>query len=260
VSAILVVGSGGKLGGHLARKLILSSYKVVGIDLRPMETPLKDLNYQHFEADASKVESLQEIADHLRATKINLSGIVTCHFHPEIVNHNENSITGSRMNQLDSAFRQYTDASFAAELSGNITSTHNVIRTFLPTDFDKEFSVVNVSSVYGIKQPNPSYLEFQDKFVFKPPGYGVSKSGLIAYTEYLANLYAGTKFRFNSVAPGFIDAGQKTEFKSRFNDRLSIRRFASLEEIASPIEFLLSRSSSYMTGSTLVVDGVYTTT
>jgi NAD(P)-dependent dehydrogenase (short-subunit alcohol dehydrogenase family) len=225
-----------------------------------MNNQLTNLSYEYFQADASNVESLRDVENFLRSNKVNLSGIVNCHFHPEIIDPKENIPTGSGINQLESAFRRYTDVSFTAELSGNISSTHNVIRTFLPTNFDEEFSVVNVSSVYGLQQPNPTILEFPDKFVFKPPGYGVSKSGIIAYTKYLANLYAGTKFRFNSIAPGFVDAGQNTEFKSRFNNRLSLRRFASLEEIASPIEFLLSSSSSYITGSTLVVDGGYTTT
>jgi NAD(P)-dependent dehydrogenase (short-subunit alcohol dehydrogenase family) len=257
---ILVVGSTGKLGSHLVSKLISNSYTVIGIDLLPMKQPISKLNYQHFEADAAEVGNLKIIANSIKEAGMELTGIVNCFFHPEILDNVEKKFTGSRINQLDSAFRQYSDVSFANELSGNITAVHNVIRTFLPNDFNVDFSVVNVSSVYGVRQPNPQILDFSEKFLFKPPGYSVSKSGLIAYTEYLANLYAGTKFRFNSIAPGFIDAGQDSSFKTRFNDRLNIRRFATLEEIASPIEFLLSSGASYITGSTVVVDGGYSKT
>jgi NAD(P)-dependent dehydrogenase (short-subunit alcohol dehydrogenase family) len=191
---------------------------------------------------------------------LQIEGIVNCFFHPEIINKVSIDSNTDRLLNLDRAFRSYSPEDFSQELSGNVSALHNVIRFLLPKNLNQKCSIVNVSSVLGIKQPNPKHLEFPDRFRYKPPGYSVSKAALIAYTEYLANLYSGSSFRFNSVAPGFIDEGQEESFKQRFYPRLAIKKFATLDEIVKPIEFLLSDDSQYMSGSTLVIDGGYSKT
>jgi hypothetical protein len=101
------------------------------------------------------------------------------------------------------------------------------------------------------------YLDFPDRFRFKPPGNSVSKAAIITYTECCTNLYASSNFRFNTVAPGFVDQGQDSKFISRFDERLSIQRFAKMDEVVHPIEFLFSDEARYITGTTVIVDGGY---
>lgn len=257
--AYLVIGSEGQLGKSLCLALLEKSHRVYGIDIQP-ETQQQHANYTFFKADACDFKRLQEVASQISENGDTLSGLVNCSYHPELLDHDESTLVGSRIEKLDSAFRLYSDSSFSTELIGNLLPMHNIVRAFLPKNFNQKFSVVNVSSVFGLKQPNPTHLDFPDRFRFKPPGYSVSKAAIIAFTEYCANLYAGTLFRFNTIAPGFLDSGQDLSLKNRFNDRLSIRRFADLDEIVKPIEFLLSEKSSYMTGSTLTVDGGYSAT
>ena len=259
MSSFLVLGSEGQLGKMLCSSLVTKSHHVFGIDVKSA-TQNKDNNFSFFEANACDFARLQEVANSISDNGSKLSGLVNCSFHPELIDHVESSLAGSRIDKLDSAFRQYSDNSFSSELVGNLVPMLNVVKAFLPKNFDQSFSVVNVSSVLGLRQPNPTHLDFPDRFRYKPPGYSVSKAAMIAFTEYCANLYAGTRFRFNTVAPGFLDTGQDLSVKSRFNDRLSIKRFAKLEEVVKPIEFLLSDDSSYMTGSTLIVDGGYSAT
>jgi NAD(P)-dependent dehydrogenase (short-subunit alcohol dehydrogenase family) len=259
MQSILVLGSEGQLGRSLCASLIAKSYRVYGIDVKARAQDEHD-NYSYFEANACNYLRLKEVANSISEDENELIGLVNCSFHPELMNHDEFSLIGSRIDKLDAAFRQYSGDSFSAELIGNLVPMQNLIRAFLPKKFDQKFSVVNVSSVLGLRQPNPTHLDFSDRFRFKPPGYSVSKAAMIAFTEYCANLYAGTSFRFNAIAPGFLDAGQDLSFKNRFDERLSIRRFARFEEIVKPIEFLLSEDSSYMTGSTLTVDGGYLAT
>ena len=241
-------------------KLLRQSHQVFVIDLKANNQMSQNMNFQDFIGDINNEDFLKEITSELCRSNVNLSGIVNCYFHPELFNPEELIFTGDRLKDLDLAFRSYSINSYSRELIGNLTGVHQVIQNFLPKDLTLDFSVVNIGSVYGIRQPSQVHFEFADKFMFKPPGYGVSKAALIAYTEYLANLYAGTNFRFNVVAPGFIDHDQDLNFKSRFNHRLSIRRFATLDEIVGPIEFLLSDNSKYITGSTIIVDGGYTKT
>jgi NAD(P)-dependent dehydrogenase (short-subunit alcohol dehydrogenase family) len=258
MSKFLVVGSEGNLGRVLCSSLIEKNHKVIGLDLKNSSQSSTDKNYEHISVDADNYIKLQDIAKSIAKSGEELSGLVNCTYHPELFDHLESELSGDRVNKLDLAFRQYTQNSFSKELAGNLVPVHNVIRAFLPHNLEALFSVVNVSSVLGIRQPNPVDLDFPDRFRFKPPGYSVSKAAIIAYTEYCANLYAGSNFRFNTVAPGFVDHGQDQKFISRFDERLSIQRFATVSEVVRPIEFLLSNDSSYITGTTVIVDGGYT--
>lgn len=253
VKTILVTGSSGNLGSKLCNALKAEGYEIVGVDL---EANSNSEITNFYKGDVGDSSFLSEIATDEVFSR--LSGIVNCFFYPEF-KHERNPIPEiSREQRLALEFKQYPASYFSQELAGNVSALHNVLANFLPIhQLDKEFSVVNVGSILGIQQPNPKHLEFDHKFIYKPPGYSVSKSAVIAYTEYCANLFAGSNFRFNTVVPGFIDAGQDEAFISRFNERLSIKRFAQYEEIVNPILFLLSRHSNYMTGATLTIDGGY---
>jgi len=257
VSNYLVIGSEGNLGRVLCSSLIEKKHRIIGLDLKNAPELATQKNYEYLKVDVTNYNDLQDIAKSILDSGEQLAGLVNCTYHPELFDHRESELSGERLNKLDFAFRQYSQDSFSKELFGNLVPVHNIVRAFLPKDLTQLFSVVHVSSILGIRQPNPSHLDFSDRFRFKPPGYSVSKAAIIAYTEYLANLYAGSNFRFNTVAPGFIDQGQDLEFILRFENRLSIQRFATMNEVVRPIEFLLSNDSSYITGTTVVVDGGY---
>jgi NAD(P)-dependent dehydrogenase (short-subunit alcohol dehydrogenase family) len=257
VGKFLVVGSEGNLGKVLCSSLIEKNHGVVGLDIKNISESSVHKNYEYVSVDVTDYIELQAIARSVANSGEELSGLVNCTYHPELFDHTESKLSGDRITKLDLAFRQYTQDSFSKELVGNLIPVHNIIRAFLPNNLKTPFSVVNISSVLGVRQPNPVHLDFPDRFRFKPPGYSVSKAAIIAYTEYCANLYAGSNFRFNTVAPGFVDHGQDSKFISRFDERLSIQRFAKLDEVVRPIEFLLSDEASYITGTTLIVDGGY---
>lgn len=88
------------------------------------------------------------------------------------------------------------------------------------------------------------------------PAYSVSKAGLAALTSMLARAFAPA-IRVNAIAPGLVlksDAVSEPDWR-RLIDRLPLRRAATLEELASALEFLLK--NTYVTGQTLVIDGGY---
>jgi len=88
------------------------------------------------------------------------------------------------------------------------------------------------------------------------PSYTVSKAGLEALTRVLARAFAPS-VRVNAIAPGLVlQSGLVTpEEWSRLVERIPLKRPASIEEIASALEFLLK--NEYITGQTLVIDGGY---
>jgi 2-deoxy-D-gluconate 3-dehydrogenase len=108
---------------------------------------------------------------------------------------------------------------------------------------------------------------------FHPSGnlahYDASKGGLVMMTKSLAQEWASMGIRVNAVAPGAIEtpgadvamgklakAGETAaDVKRAFVERIPMRRMGHPDDIACAVLFLLSPASSYVTGSTLVVDG-----
>ncbi len=96
--------------------------------------------------------------------------------------------------------------------------------------------------------------------------YCTSKGAVVQMTRAMAIDHAGENIRINAVCPGdtFVDRWVKdgfyhgsvavTEAEARKTD-LPIGRVAETIEIARAVLFLASDESSFMTGSTLVVDG-----
>lgn len=98
------------------------------------------------------------------------------------------------------------------------------------------------------------------------PGYGSSKAGLVAFTMNLARRWAGDGIRVNAVAPGLIatrmSAGvenipQVMDVEIGFHTPLG--RLGVPDDITGAVLFLCTDMASYITGTTIAVDGGYLT-
>jgi 3-oxoacyl-[acyl-carrier protein] reductase len=91
--------------------------------------------------------------------------------------------------------------------------------------------------------------------------YSASKGGVVALTQALAVELAPYGIRVNAVAPGAVNTpiaeGQNIDPKMMEATMASIpmRRIGQPEEVSKLVLFLASEDSSYITGSTVVVDG-----
>jgi len=122
-------------------------------------------------------------------------------------------------------------------------------------------AVVNVTSleahrVVALVNPDPALH------------YAASKAGLEMLTRGLARTLAGDGVRVNAVAPGVVATPMALgnhhnpdgAIPKQLKARIPLQRYASAAEIASSIAFLLSDQAAYITGSTLLVDGGFSTT
>jgi NAD(P)-dependent dehydrogenase (short-subunit alcohol dehydrogenase family) len=112
--------------------------------------------------------------------------------------------------------------------------------------------IVNIASVamgqVGIGFPNIAH-------------YCASKGGIVGMTEALAIELAPYNIRVNAISPGMIETPmidpvkQDKQSMEGLIARLPLHRVGKPEEVSNLVLFLASDASSYMTGSTVVIDG-----
>ncbi|WP_246943979.1 SDR family NAD(P)-dependent oxidoreductase [Bacillus pinisoli] len=110
-------------------------------------------------------------------------------------------------------------------------------------------SIINTSSLLG----------FKGKKYLAP--YNASKGGVILLTQNAAVEYGTKGIRVNAVAPGVIDTPIVDQWRE--DDRIwkavttsnALGRVGTPDEIANTVLFLASDESSYITGTSILVDG-----
>ena len=91
--------------------------------------------------------------------------------------------------------------------------------------------------------------------------YCASKGGIVGMTEALAVELASYNIRVNAISPGIIETPMIDQVKSdpkimeAMLAKVPLRRAGKSEEVSNLVLFLASDASSYMTGSTVVIDG-----
>jgi len=121
-------------------------------------------------------------------------------------------------------------------------------------------SIVHFSSMYGMVSPDPGMYE--DVYAPNPPDYGAAKAGMLQLTRYQAVFWAKRNVRVNAVCPGpfpkpYGQGGNGT-FVERLSERVPLGRVGRAEEIAGAVVYLGSDAASFVTGTSLVVDGGWT--
>lgn len=119
--------------------------------------------------------------------------------------------------------------------------------------------ILNISSDLGIIAPDQRIYRkdglADDEQTIKPVTYSVIKHGLIGLTKYLATYYAEKGVRVNALCPAGVFNGQNDEFLRKLTNLIPMGRMADADEYKSTVLYMISAASSYMTGSTVIVDG-----
>ena len=89
--------------------------------------------------------------------------------------------------------------------------------------------------------------------------YATVKAGIMGFTRALAKELAPFGVCVNAVAPGFVDTDMLAGFSAAQRERalasVPMRRFATTDEIAALVRYLVLDAPSYLTGQVLVIDG-----
>jgi 3-oxoacyl-[acyl-carrier protein] reductase len=85
--------------------------------------------------------------------------------------------------------------------------------------------------------------------------YAASKAGLIGFTRTVAAEVARRGVTVNAVAPGFVQTELTADVPAEVLSAVPARRPGKPEEVAACVRFLAGEQASYVTGTTLTVDG-----
>jgi 3-oxoacyl-[acyl-carrier protein] reductase len=148
--------------------------------------------------------------------------------------------------RLDGLSPQLDDEQWQRVIDVNLTATFRATRQALPTMLRARFGrVVNVASIVG-PRANAGQAN-----------YAASKAGVIGFTKTVAVEVARRGVTVNAVAPGLIETAltEGIAESGELAKAIPAKRVGTPEEVAACIRFLASPEASYVTGTTLTVDG-----
>lgn len=114
-------------------------------------------------------------------------------------------------------------------------------------------SIINIASILGqVVQPTQT-------------NYATAKAGVLHLTKAMARELGRHNVRVNAIAPGYFETDINADFFASEAGRKLIskifpRRLGALDELNGPLLLLASDAGSFMTGTTLTVDGGATLT
>jgi len=147
-------------------------------------------------------------------------------------------------------FREQSEEDWDAVLDTNLTGVWRVGKhaTNAMIAAGAKGSIVNIASITAHRTQ------------FMTTAYCVSKAGVDHLTRHMALENARFGIRVNAISPGYYktainDAYLDSEAGEAMRKRIAFRRFGEYRELDGALLLLSSEAGSYMTGSTIVVDG-----
>lgn len=148
----------------------------------------------------------------------------------------------------DTGFSRMTKDMWDAVMDTNLTSNFNMCKaTFDGMKANKYGRIVCISSING------------QKGQIGQVNYSAAKAGTIGFVKALAQEGARHGITVNAIAPGYIGTEMvqavPEEILQKIIKGIPVGRLGEAEEIASAVAYLVSDAASFVTGSTLTING-----
>lgn len=130
----------------------------------------------------------------------------------------------------------------------NLSSCFNMCRCVMTGMRSRSFGrVVNIASVNG------------QAGQFGQANYSASKSGMFGFTKALAKEGARSNITVNAIAPGYVDTDMVRAVPEKVLQKIiagiPVGRLGRVEDIARGVMFLIDDDASFITGSTIDING-----
>lgn len=235
---VILTGAARGIGKAIALKLSGSGFSMILVDVLDLSETIKacpqDNGISGVKGDLLQDSTLAEIKKRLDLGGGQLIGLVNNAF-----------------SMITKPFLELSEEDWRHTLDSTFMSAVRTVRLVLPYMLSsRKGSIVNVSSAHTFA----SVTGFS--------AYEAAKSAMDSLTRSLATEYGPGGIRANSIAPGLVITERN---RSRWYDSKAdleyvknaypSRRPGNPEEVASLVNFLISDESSFVSGTTIPVDG-----
>ena len=223
---VVITGTAGDIGRQVARTFGDRGAEVYQTDIRELDVPnftSGDISSPEFVSDW-----ITKVVDETGRIDVLVNSAAICPRTPLM------QITADQWDQV---------------LGVNLRSTFLVSQAVMKTMLAQEDgAIVNLASLAG-----------KVGGIAVGAHYSASKIAITALTKALARTGAPCGVRANAVAPGIIDNAMGTsagpEAVEKQRQSIPMQRLGSVDEVVQPILFLASSAASYVTGTTLDING-----
>ena len=246
----IITGGAGRLGIKHAEILHAAGASVISFDVARSD----DLNKiaEQVIVDITKRADVVDAVDKIVARHSRIDILINnAAFNPKV-----GLDTDTTGNECWSPHEQYPEELWRMELdiglNGAMFCTQAVARSMISRN---RGCILNVSSTSAITAPD--HRKYKSGR-FKSAAYPVEKAALLGLTRSWAAYFASVapKVRVNAICFGAVNFGSiEPEFLAKLGERNMLGRPAMPDEYKGTVLFLCSDASTFMTASTLVVDG-----
>jgi NAD(P)-dependent dehydrogenase (short-subunit alcohol dehydrogenase family) len=164
-----------------------------------------------------------------------------------------------------SSFREVTLKSFRENVDMHMNSYAWLARLAAESMIaeGRSGSIIQLGSIYGILGQDLTVYEGTE--MDENMTYAAIKGGITNLTRLMASYYGQFNIRVNTLVPGGLSGhvagksdNQNPVFVKKYSQKTPLKRLGRAEEIASVALFLAADAASYVTGTTLMVDGGWT--
>lgn len=228
-----MTGTSSGLGAAIASCLALDGYFVVGISRRSVtakDLGIEESSYTHIAFDLGEIGDIPHL----------VASIIRQHGTPfALVN---NAAIGSD-GLLPTMHNSEIEELITVNITSPIVLTKYVSRAMLGA---REGRIVSISSVVA----STGYRGLSV--------YAATKAALQGFTRSLARDLGRRSITVNCIAPGFVDTpmsqGMGDNNLKKIVSRAALGRFASSDEVAAGVKFLLGPSGAGITGTVVTID------
>lgn len=148
----------------------------------------------------------------------------------------------------DGTLHRMSYEDWEAVIHTNLTSCYNLCRLTIDSMRDRGFGrVVNIGSVNG------------QAGQYGQVNYAAAKSGIHGFTKALAQEGAAKGITVNAIAPGYVDTDMvravPANVLEKIISKIPVGRLGTAHDIARSVMFLIAEDATFVTGSTLSING-----
>ena len=260
-----ITGGSGVIGLTLVKGLCSAGVKVIILDLKPERGAVTSTEMAarpdcglaiSFAADVTDRESLMRARDQIREQFGYLDILVNCAggnkatatTAKEFIAGSENDLKGTFFDLDIDGFDGVFDLNFKGTVLPTMVLAEDMVRK-------GSGAILNISSMNAYRP------------LTKIPAYSAAKAAINNFTQWLAVHFAPAGVRVNAIAPGFLltnqnrflltdeQTGEMTPRAKKIISATPMGRYAEPEELVGTMLYLLSETSSFVTGVVIPVDG-----